>query len=396
MLEWSEIKSGRILTGEGEIHDLLNAADRLDSGQSPEVFNDKDNGCRVRKVVDMANAKAIQLPGVSELARLAGLAGIDWRDEYATRVVPYIASDERVDRHGDIVRQNWDFGAFATNPVLCWCHDWGAPPVGNAISWNIQQVRVPDYSGPALVLMNLFATAEEWPWADTIFRLVSSGFLKASSVGFYPREIMYVEDQDERNKLGLGRYGVVFNRSELVEHSPCTVPANPGALSQLRSAKQKGLLAPHDIEAIRELTREQITRGPGDSALWRSLDAQWRTTWNAVFPGYKARDHDELDIPIALDAPEGTEDRLVAMVASFEKRLEEIDSKLGKVADDSATISSAQDEIMSLVADIKSYAERIKSAASAESVEEPAPQPKSPLSEVMQDSVAKIAALLGT
>lgn len=358
MIDWSNVKSGRVIEDVDEIAHMLSVEGRVEAEMSGmSVVRDGDD-LRIRKRVDFVPPLK-EAPTPAEVEAMAKAVGIDFRPEMASRAIPYIASDERADRHGDIVRQQWDFDNFALNPVLCWSHDWGAPPLGNTISWDVIDYRSKDgsYEGPALYLVNLFATEDEWPWADTIYRLVRTGFLKSSSVGFYARSIMYVEDDDERGELGLGRYGVVFERSELVEHSPTTVPANPGAVSLLRGAKAKGLLKAHDIEAIREMSRESIVRGEGDASRFRARDAQWRTVWSGVFPGYKAREHDELDVPIALDAPEGTEDRLMAMIGDVHGKLASLEDRFSAVEEEDRTLASSIDEVKALVEDLTSRAD---------------------------------------
>ena len=121
----------------------------------------------------------------------------------AGRAVPYWASDERPDGHGDIVRQQWSFEEYSKNPVLCMGHDWVGPAIGRGIDYEVRQRSDADYKGPALWMLALFAEAEAQAENDRVFRLVRSGFMSAASVGFYSDRVIIVEDEQERAELPL-------------------------------------------------------------------------------------------------------------------------------------------------------------------------------------------------
>lgn len=234
---------------------------------------------------------------------LAQSRGIKWRDSMAGRVVPYYASDERVDRHGDIVRQHWDLANFAKNSLVLYAHDWNVPPLGASIFEQVVERSDPDYAGPALWLLALLS--DSWEWGVQISNLVLDGFLKSGSVGFFPRVIINIEDKDERMGLGLGPWGAVIgdedHPSELVEWTIATVPANPGAhIATLAGMKSAGRLAPESINLVRDLARRQITRGRGDSAAWSKIDSEIVEAFRAVMPEVRVPTHSELDAPVLL------------------------------------------------------------------------------------------------
>jgi hypothetical protein len=77
-----------------------------------------------------------------------------------------------------------------------------------------------------------FASAETYPFAETVRRMVAGGFLSAASVGFKPLKYMYNEE----------RRGVDIEESELLEWSIVPVPANPECLVQLSAALAPGML----------------------------------------------------------------------------------------------------------------------------------------------------------
>ena len=134
------------------------------------------------------------------------------------RKASFVASDESVDRMGDIVRASgWSLDPFRSNPVLLWSHNPSELPIGKVTNIGIR--------GKQLVADVEFATADQNPFADKVYRLVKAGILKAVSVGFSPIERKQLVSKD-------GRYtGTEFLKQELHELSVVNVPANANALA---------------------------------------------------------------------------------------------------------------------------------------------------------------------
>lgn len=146
-------------------------------------------------------------------------------------------STEDIDRDGDrILSSGWQFENFLKNPVIPWAHIYNQPPVAKALD-----VKVIDKK---LRLHIQFATAEEYAFADTIYRLYKGKYLNAFSVGFHPIR----SERVERTVNGQKRAGYDFIENELWEVSAVTVPSNPNALAE---AKQKGVISPHEFEGLR-------------------------------------------------------------------------------------------------------------------------------------------------
>lgn len=137
-----------------------------------------------------------------------------------SRSVRFIASDESVDRYGDIVRSSWNLAPFKKNPVFLWNHSYGVPPIG-----TVEPVEV---IGKRLVATTKFAAAGVSEFADQLFRLVRAKVLRAVSVGFTvnPDQVQRIEDDD-----GAWTGGYIYNEPELLEISLVAVPANPKALA---------------------------------------------------------------------------------------------------------------------------------------------------------------------
>lgn len=159
------------------------------------------------------------------------------------RRIRYVWSTETVDRMGDIVRQSWDLSGYSRNPMALWSHNHDVP-LGNAVEYGLA-------SAPRRQLAGVVEYAPEGidPFIDSRYKLAAAGYLRTVSVGFMPHEIDPVTDKEERAKLGLGQWGVVFERNELLEISLVTVPANPDAVEDdMREFVQRGVLTTDEAE----------------------------------------------------------------------------------------------------------------------------------------------------
>jgi HK97 family phage prohead protease len=139
-----------------------------------------------------------------------------------TRSVRFCFSDGSIDRMGDTIDPNgWDTSDFDANPVALWAHDSSQPPIGRAGNLAVE--------GGRLMGDIEFAPTETYAFADTVYRLVTGGFLNAVSVGFLPTEYSFVDNDPERG------FGIDFKKQQLLEISVCPIPANPNALAAARS-----------------------------------------------------------------------------------------------------------------------------------------------------------------
>jgi phage head maturation protease len=139
------------------------------------------------------------------------------------RTMRFVASDESVDRYGDIIRAaGWQLDAFRANPVLLFAHNSRQPPVGQVP--NIEVV------GTELIADCLFRPEGDSQLSDDVWKAVEGGFLRAASVGFSPTgPINQLVDQ-------AGNWtGYEFTSQELLELSVVPVPANPQALAVAKS-----------------------------------------------------------------------------------------------------------------------------------------------------------------
>lgn len=144
----------------------------------------------------------------------------------------YIASDETVDRYGDIIRvSGWDLRNYRKNPVVLFAHQKDNP-VGTAV-----KVWIDDKAKTLQVRIKM-AEPGTSPFIDTLCKLLEQKIVRAVSVGFMPTvEPSYIRDEKNDRITGVEYIG-----QELLENSLVTVPANPSALEM---AKSMGIPAQH-------------------------------------------------------------------------------------------------------------------------------------------------------
>lgn len=144
----------------------------------------------------------------------------------ADRTIRFIASDESVDRYGDVISaEGWQLKDFRNNRQFLWMHNHEAP-IG-----EVTDVKV---DGSRLLATARFATAGVSKLADDLWALVKDKVLRAFSVGFTVggergKDYEYLYDDDENVT------GYRYLRPELLEISLVSVPANPNALALARS-----------------------------------------------------------------------------------------------------------------------------------------------------------------
>lgn len=132
-----------------------------------------------------------------------------------TRQVKVICSTSDVDRMGDIIVQDGiDLGAYKKNPIVLWGHD-SDRPIARAtdIAVNAGKLRA------TVTFPDEGVDAD----ADWVYGKIQAGIVNAVSIGFIPREY---ESLDPKNPWN----GYRFTKSELVEFSFVSVPANASCL----------------------------------------------------------------------------------------------------------------------------------------------------------------------
>jgi len=139
------------------------------------------------------------------------------------RTMRFVASDESVDRYGDIIRADgWQLDNFRKNPVLLFAHNSREPAIGGVTKIAVEGTQ----------LMADVELLDEGvnPTADIVWACLDKGFMRATSVGFAPTGKINSLLDDHGNWTGYE-----FTSQELLELSVVPVPANPQALAVAKS-----------------------------------------------------------------------------------------------------------------------------------------------------------------
>lgn len=363
-------RSAREITEPGEIRAMFRRRDAEELGVTENDVPDRvtEAGLPIRRhEVGLVVSKRAKL-SEGKLRSILELREIPWRDEYVGRDVPYWLSDERVDGHGDLVLQEWDFSTYERNPVLAFSHDWNGLSLGAGIDWQVVNRVEDDYSGRALFFRALFAPESIQPAADGVFRMVDAGLFRGISAGFVPHKVIAIEDDDERAELGLGRWGMVLAQNELLEGSPTLLPANVGAHvieSALARAKQRRLLRPGDIAVLRESERLRIAGGARSGEEWAERDGLYLRVARLLFPREVFVEHKELDAPIDVGAPAGG-DGLVAPAPAEPTAEQRMAALPDAVESLSALLSEGLQSVLAGIDDVRDGLEGLRAELAAE------------------------------
>ena len=133
--------------------------------------------------------------------------------------------DERVDPAG------WELDRYLENPVVLWAHCHSIPAIGTASELTTTDCL----SGK--IRFNA-KEIDEFGWS--IGERVKAGVIRAGSVGMLVKEIEWIDHKKNPEEP----CDLIIRKQELLEFSICNVPANPFALRDEDSQKQKRTGAP--------------------------------------------------------------------------------------------------------------------------------------------------------
>lgn len=161
------------------------------------------------------------------------------------RVVTFTGTKEITDRDGDIIRvAGMNLTPYRKNPIVLWAHNKYDLPVG-------QTKKIKKINDNQLDFDVEFAPLETYGFADTVYKLVIGGYIRATSVSF-------LADRDSVEQNPKSEYGRIFNKTELAELSIVTVPANPVALVQskdIQKALADKVIDDNEIKVMEELLK---------------------------------------------------------------------------------------------------------------------------------------------
>ena len=162
--------------------------------------------------------------------------------------VSFVASTASPDRYGDIIDQKgWMLENYKKNPVVLLNHDSNQLPIGKG------HVHVRDAQ---LVIDVQFDQEDER--AREVERKAKKGFMNAVSVGFRPLESKSRSELPESDKY-YGKRGMYYSKSELLEVSIVTIPAN-GEATMLEQ-KFYNAIKEELVEEVKSIIKENMFVG---------------------------------------------------------------------------------------------------------------------------------------
>lgn len=159
-----------------------------------------------------------------------------------TRTIDFNISDESKDRHRTVLDlKGWELEAYNRNGIVGYQHNLygdmcNAPEPEDVIAKGNVFAE-----GKNLVGRTTFAPSDVNPKAERVFRMVLTGFLKSTSVGFNPLEDgTYGEGEEARGAANETYY---FGKRELLEYSIVNIPSNRNAqVRQMRDNSASAIL----------------------------------------------------------------------------------------------------------------------------------------------------------
>lgn len=168
----------------------------------------------------------------------------------AKGIVDYIASDETLDSYREVIRSSgWRFTHFTKNAPFVDSHDYSTikNQVGRVIDFNVEKGRLIERVQWAIDVAGNDLAQLGW-------KMTEAGYLRAVSVGFWPKRQVNKWDPDKSawvtqlTELGLREEdGVrtIYIEQEQVELSAVILGANPNALAK---AYKAGALSDADLD----------------------------------------------------------------------------------------------------------------------------------------------------
>jgi len=234
------------------------------------------------------------------------------------RQIRVIAASGKGDRQGDIVKVDGiDLSNYKKNPLVLWAHDSFALPIGKAVDMYVNGKN-------QLEMVFEFADAETYAFADTVYKLITKGFIKGVSIGARVKEAEWIKNDD--NQI-IGR---LYKALELLEVSIVPVPADSKALI---TAVKSGSMTDLEFEEVLAKSLDVPLDLPTENTVSINTDGGVAT---------KTLANDEED-------PEMKE-----QLAALEKRLEALETLLKAQATTGESASKTLESMTSMLQAVQS------------------------------------------
>lgn len=206
---------------------------------------------QIRSQIEIKEISRVTNLTSDQCKKLCEACSFKYSKGYEERVIERTVTTEAVDRDGDIIRaKGVDNKEYRIEPVVLFAHDKYNVPIGRSLKEWIDN-KINGWLSWDLYFDNDIDTTGR---SDLVFRMVNSGAMRGGSIGFLPVTVKCDHPDEDRKKLGLGKYGVEFLKVKKIEHSACTIPANQEALSNnlksLDSKILKGNLNKSDLDIM--------------------------------------------------------------------------------------------------------------------------------------------------
>lgn len=196
-------------------------------------------------------------------------------------VLSFVASTASEDRYGDVVSQSWSLDNYRSNPIVLLNHNSHELPIGRG------DVEVVDEQ----LLIDITFDMED-PKAAEVARKAKAGFLNAVSVGFNPTRSIPRSELPEDHPA-YGERGNYYERSELLEVSIVTIPANGEATSL--AAKSFAEYGIPDLNLIKEIIDLRIQKREQELSLFRHISEVEELEDRFVVTYRKAKEEEEIE-----------------------------------------------------------------------------------------------------
>lgn len=152
-----------------------------------------------------------------------------------SKTVRFKISDDKPDRMGEIVKQDFDLTSYKANPIILWGHDPSEPE--NVLGTGSVEVGLSESYADISFASDINSKAA------LVWEMVKAGVLRCVSVGFIPHSYEMEDDTP------------VLAQNELLEISIVPIPANPRAIALSYKA---GEISKKDATFLQESMQREL------------------------------------------------------------------------------------------------------------------------------------------
>lgn len=178
------------------------------------------------RAVNLTDSPLVEM-SAKECAQMCKRIGVEYHDGLEKRIIQYRFTDTTVDRHNEVIKpKGVDLSKYRKDPILCGQHKWAKFNIGK----SLQTKYYPEFDDVAGMCMFFDDIIDSTGVSEDFFRMCRSGAMQQGSIGYMARrEDIRHPSPEEQEQYKIDKYGYVFDKIELLEFSPVTIPSNPNA-----------------------------------------------------------------------------------------------------------------------------------------------------------------------